>query len=272
MTPFLQTVNGRNEMRLSGYIIPNDDQWLYDRLECEATCPNDVRGALAGLQGRPLTVVIGTGYGGDIFAGADIYDEFMRYPGQVDFIITSLAASEHSVIPMASAKPGNSLKMSPLAMMMLHNVQSSANGDYRDMEHEAKRLKTANKTIISAFQRKTGKSEDELQAILNEETWLDAGSALEMGLIDGILYDEDFPEDSKPPPALMNAVGRQVRALYNSALLPADGKTMSIVKGSVKPDAVNRHDDMSDAYQYAAAALELEKHRFNGGNGYESTV
>ena len=52
-----------------GDIIPNDTKWIYDWLEWDSTCPNDIRNALAEKEeGETLTVLINSG-GGSVMAG-----------------------------------------------------------------------------------------------------------------------------------------------------------------------------------------------------------
>jgi len=59
------------------------------------------------------------------------------YKGKKTAKIVGLAASAASVIAMA----GDTVQMSPTAQMMIHNVSTWADGDYREMEHTAEVLK-----------------------------------------------------------------------------------------------------------------------------------
>ena len=57
--------------------------------------------------------------GGDVFAAAQIFNMLKSYSGKVTVKVDSLAASAASVIAMA----GDEVLMSPVAMMMIHNVR-----------------------------------------------------------------------------------------------------------------------------------------------------
>ena len=57
--------------------------------------------------------------GGDCVAAAQIYNMLSEYPGKVTVKIDGIAASAASVIAMA----GNDVQMSPVSMMMIHNVR-----------------------------------------------------------------------------------------------------------------------------------------------------
>ena len=54
--------------------------------------------------------------------------------------------------------------------MMIHNVSTWADGDYREMEHTAEVLKNANDTIANAYRIKTGKTQEELLSLMDNET------------------------------------------------------------------------------------------------------
>ena len=68
--------------------------------------------------------------GGDVFAAAQIYNMLRDYKGNVTIKIDGLAASAASVIAMA----GNTVLVSPVAMMMIHNPATLAVGNAKDME------------------------------------------------------------------------------------------------------------------------------------------
>lgn len=140
---------------LSGYLIENDDVPFYDWYGVDATAPSDVDNALAEAAGLPVLVEIDSP-GGNLFSGATIYTALMNYPGKVTLDIRSLAGSAASLAAMAAAKVGNCCRMSPMALIFMHNVQGGAEGDYRDMETAAEMLKTANKTALAAYRLKTG--------------------------------------------------------------------------------------------------------------------
>lgn len=38
------------EIDVRGDIISNDDKWIYDWLDWDSTCPNDIKNAIASLQ------------------------------------------------------------------------------------------------------------------------------------------------------------------------------------------------------------------------------
>ena len=176
------------KVRIAGVIISNDQKWIYDWFEMDSFCPNDLRKAITD-EYETIEVEINSG-GGSVFAGSEIYTALKNHKGQVNVNIVGLAASAASVIAMA----GKTVKMSPTAQFMVHNVSAQGAGDYRDMQHMADILKTANETIASSYILKTGKSKDEILAMMDKETWLTAEKAKEYGFIDEVMFTND---DSK---------------------------------------------------------------------------
>lgn len=178
------------KLKICGDIISNDFKWIYDWLEIDGCCPRDVEKAVeACADGEPLEVEISSG-GGDVISGSEIYTALRAYKkGDLSITVTGLAASAASVIAMAGR-----CEMSPTALMMIHNTQTRASGDYRDMEHAAEVLKTANEAIASAYQAKTGMERETLLAMMDRETWITAERAVELGFADAIRDGEKGTE------------------------------------------------------------------------------
>lgn len=172
---------------VNGDIICNDLKWVYDWLEYESCCPADIRKAAAELtdENEELRVIINSP-GGDVQAGQEIYSILKDVKNHVTIEVQSMAASAASMIAMA----GDTVKMSPVALLMIHNASTCTSGDYRDMQHTADVLQTVNAAIMQAYIAKTGKTEDELRGMMDRETWLTANQCLENGFADEIIKDE----------------------------------------------------------------------------------
>jgi ATP-dependent Clp protease protease subunit len=130
--------------------------------------------------------------GGDCVAAAQIYNMLSEYPGNVTVKIDGLAASAASVIAMA----GDTVMMSPVSMMMIHNPATVAWGDHTEMEKAIELLDAVKESIINAYVMKSGLSRARLSHLMDAETWMDANKAVELGFADGILYAEDGTEDA----------------------------------------------------------------------------
>lgn len=174
------------KIKIKGPIISNNDQWIYDYFDIEATSPGKVEKIIDNANGQGLEVDINSN-GGSVFAGSEIYTMLKSYKGNVTVRIVGLAASAASVIAMA----GDVIQMSPTAQMMVHNVSAWADGDYREMEHTAEILKNANDTIANAYRIKTGKTQEELLSLMDNETWMTSSKAKELGFIDEIMFEDE---------------------------------------------------------------------------------
>ena len=111
-----------------------------------------------------------------------------RFAGRddVEIQINSMAGSAAGVIAMA-----NRCVISPVAMIMIHNVSMTrASGDYREMQKNAEILQQMNSALAQAFVNKTGRSEDEILKMMDEETWLTANQAVEYGFVDGVMEEK----------------------------------------------------------------------------------
>jgi len=131
--------------------------------------------------------------GGDVFAAAQIYNMLMEYTGQVTVKIDGLAASAASVIAMA----GGEVHMSPVSMLMIHNPATIAWGDSEEMLRAKAMLDEVKESIVNAYELKTGQSRVKLAHMMDDESWMNANKAVELGFADKIMFSDDAqPEDT----------------------------------------------------------------------------
>jgi ATP-dependent Clp protease protease subunit len=134
--------------------------------------------------------------GGNVFAAAEIYTMIRDYPHKVTVKIASIAASAASVIAMA----GNTVEMSPTALLFVHDPSTIAMGNARDMEKAIATLNEVKESIINAYAAKTRLSRSKISKLMSDETWLNARKAVELGFADEILFDEKSKPDKKDEP------------------------------------------------------------------------
>lgn len=176
-------------VNIRGVMIPNDYKWFYDLFGEESTCPMDVQKVLDAFQdGDEIEVYINSP-GGVIDVGSEIYTLLRSKKDHVSIYIVGEACSAASIAAMAAH-----CEMSPTALMMVHCVSSGVRGNHSDMEHMAEVLRTADKALSTAYSAKSGMSESEALEMMEHETWLTAEKAKELGLIDGIMFDDSEPD------------------------------------------------------------------------------
>ena len=124
--------------------------------------------------------------GGDVFAAAQIYNLLMEYPGHVTIKIDGIAASAASVVAMA----GSEVLMSPVSCLMIHNPSTIAWGDSEEMLRAKALLDEVKESIVNAYELRTNLSRVKLSEMMNDETWMNARKAVELGFADDVLYEE----------------------------------------------------------------------------------
>ena len=133
--------------------------------------------------------------GGDCVAAAQIYNMLTQYKGNVTVKIDGIAASAASVIAMA----GNTVLMSPVSMMMIHNPATVAFGDHAEMQKAIDMLAEVKESIINAYVIKTGLSRSKLSHLMDAETWMDANKAVELGFADDIITRAETKANTDDP-------------------------------------------------------------------------
>lgn len=175
-----------NTLRIEGEI--NSDGWDWWNGRKREGSATRLRNALSKMHGD--VVVWLSSPGGSVVVGSEIYTMLRAYNGKVRVIVDGLAASAASVIAMA----GDEVVMSPTAYMMIHCASTAVYGNRQAMEQGVEMLEEVDKGIISAYQRKTGRSAEELQVMMERETWMNAARAKELGFCDRILFEEEEEE------------------------------------------------------------------------------
>lgn len=186
---------------VKGAIVPDDDAWIYDLFDVDHANPAKVADAIEKANGEDLDIYINSG-GGDVFAGSEIYSAIRAYTGKVHIHVTGIAASAASVIACA----GDS-DIAPTAQMMVHNVSTYADGNYRDMRHTSNVLRQADRAIAAAYVAKTGMPEKDALDLMDAESWLTAQDAVDYGLIDRIAENQNAQSSSEPAAGLAASVG-----------------------------------------------------------------
>ena len=132
--------------------------------------------------------------GGDCVAAAQIYNMLSNYKGRVTVKIDGIAASAASVIAMA----GDTVMVSPVSMLMIHNPATIAWGDHAEMQKAIDMLSEVKESIINAYVLKTGLSRPKLSHLMDAETWMDANKAVELGFADEIMARAKAEPEKEP--------------------------------------------------------------------------
>lgn len=165
---------------IKGDIVVNEYQEFYDWFGWECTCPKSVQEIIDATPENETIDVYINSPGGHVTAGQEIYS-LLRQDKRTRIHIQGMACSSASIIAMA----GHS-DMSPVAMLMVHNVSGGASGDFHEMEKAQRELKSMNEALAGAYAEKTGMDMQKLLQLMDKETWLTANQCIEMGFVDEI--------------------------------------------------------------------------------------
>lgn len=193
--------------------------------------------------GKDITIWINSN-GGECIAASSFTRPSKNTRVKVTVKIDGSAISAASVIAMA----GDEILMSPTSVMMIHNPLTCAEGEVKDMKKAIEVLTEVKETIINAYAAKTGKPREEISRLMDDETWMGAKKAVDLGFADGILWDQNDPDENT-----MNGIVRGMRTIYNSL----DGSTVNTSEliAHLKP----KNDE---AWKLARAQLAIEQNRF----------
>jgi ATP-dependent protease ClpP protease subunit len=206
------------------------------------TGPNDVssqmvRDQLPANGTDPIEVKIHS-EGGSVFEGFSIYDAFAAYQGPKSLSIESSAFSIASFIAMAF----DDVSISPNGYMMLHNPYLAAEGDDEELASKAVLLGKLKQTAVSAYANRSGKSEDEIKAIMKAETFLNAQQSVEMGFATRISGQSII---GRPFAKLSNLPHGVVAALFGAG-------------SSGNQEPLPKEKPMSDSLPVAATLQEIK--------------
>ena len=177
---------GETELYFEGPI--SDSTWYGDEIT-----PGIFKNELSKHPGN-LTVWL-CSPGGDVFAASQIYTMLRNHKGKITVKIDSLAASAASVVAMA----GDETFISPTGMLMVHNPSTIAMGNKAEMEKVITLLDEVKESIINAYEEKTHLSRNKIAKLMDDETWLNAKKALQLGFVDGILFTNKKEESQTDP-------------------------------------------------------------------------
>ena len=201
---------------------------------------------LASAQGDSVRVEINSP-GGDVFAGLAIYNGLRNSGKKVNVRVLGLAASAASLVAMA----GDTIEMPENSFMMVHNPWGFAMGGASDMRDTADMLDKLGTSLASTYAKRTGKSAEEITALLDAETWMSAAEAVDAGFATAVISEVPvkaaFDLDRLPA---------NVRAAYASA--KASAPAPAPAPAPVPAPAPAPAPTLADTIESQAAAADLK--------------
>jgi ATP-dependent Clp endopeptidase proteolytic subunit ClpP len=120
--------------------------------------------------------------GGDVFEGMAIYNVLKKRTAKTTVYIEGIAASMGSVIALA----GDEVVMAENSLFMIHNAWGGAMGEATEIRKTAALLDKISGEIADIYTKKTNLPYNRVKEMMDEETWLSADEAYNLGFIDSI--------------------------------------------------------------------------------------
>lgn len=249
------------KVNVKGYICTDDDAWIYKWLGIICCCPGDIEAGLSGAAGEDVCLEINS-CGGSCAAAFEIYTALKQYQGKVTANVI-VACSAATVIACGAGE----VYASRASVYMIHNSQSGASGDYRDLQMEADALREINESIINVYEDKTGLTREEIQGLMDNDTYMSPGKAIKKGFIDGMMpgMETDTGTDGGTAIcAVANAVAC-VPGIFNSFTdaIPAD--RMALLK-KILMDGMGQQDTGDGTGSNQATGNGTDKENKEGEN------
>ena len=146
--------------------------------------------------------------GGSVFDAVAIHNALKRHEGNVTVWIDGIAASAASYVAMA----GDEIVMPENAFLMIHDPSGLVMGTAGDMRAMAEALEKVKGALVQGYAAKSGRTPEEVSALMSAETWLDAADALAQGFADRLIEPVriaarfDIARFRNAPPELAEAV------------------------------------------------------------------
>lgn len=139
---------------------------------------DSVKTQLEGIKAKKINVLISS-LGGDVNHALAIHDILKMSNAEITTEIVGATASSGTIIAMA----GKERKMSNNALFLSHNAWMLAVGNSDQLRKQADDLDAFNDRIINIYQKVTGKSREQVKALMDEEKWIDAENAKDFGFV-----------------------------------------------------------------------------------------
>lgn len=141
-------------------------------------------------------------YGGEVGEGVAIYNELKRSKAKVITYCDGFACSIASVIFMA----GEERIMNDASALMVHNAWTSAAGNAAELRKAADDIEKLNQLSITVYKTHFKGTDEELQTLLDGETWLLPDEAVEHGFATSIEKSEIDKASQNARASLLNII------------------------------------------------------------------
>ncbi len=188
------------DIHLRGTLVGNDDadilRWLGWK---DLTCPMDIQQALDAAKGESVTLLVSSP-GGSVTVGTDIYSILRRYSGETTALVQGMSASASTVAMMGCKR----IVAEPGSLLCYHNPSVDVDGTAGEHRSAAASLDNVKESVLNVYMTRTGKTREEVSALMDQDLLISPQQALEYGLIDAV---EGLPDLEPEPVRFVAAAG-----------------------------------------------------------------
>ena len=157
------------------------DIYIFDEIGNYGVTAKQFISDIKNLKGKPINLRINS-LGGDVFDGMAMYNVIKRREAKTTVFIEGIAASIATIIALGADK----IVMAENSLFMIHNAWGGTMGDAKDMRKTAETLEKISAELTDIYSKKTGLSNKVIKGMMDEETWLNADEAYDLGFVDVI--------------------------------------------------------------------------------------
>lgn len=199
--------------------------------------------------------------GGDVFEGITIFNiirDFARNNPNIEITtyIQGMAASMASVIALAawSVNPRNAVIVEDNSIFMIHDAWGIVVGNANDMREGAEWFSKVDDMLRAVYVRRSGKSDDEIKAMMDAESWLWGNEIIEAGFADAIM---DSTKDAGVQEDLANGLVNSVPNDKNERLVSAKAAFTKSQELMRSVSAKRKENGGGKSFRAAAMALGI---------------
>jgi len=186
------SVDGKHaDLTMYGEIVESQpvDWWTGEPIKGQFIVLQDFLADLDSIKDCDTLTIHMNSVGGDGFSAIAIHNMLLSLPAEKTGIVEGVAMSGGSLILCAC----DHTKAYPNTLILWHHAWSFVFGGYNapELRKYADALDAMDKAQAEIYMRKTGKSLEEVQAIMDDEKHLTGREAYELGLIDELIEDAD---------------------------------------------------------------------------------
>ena len=192
MNPYILEERQLNVTQLDVFSRLMMDRIIFLGTQVTDTSANIIQAQLLYLDsvdpGKDVNIYINSP-GGSVYAGLGIYDTMQYIQSDVSTICTGMAASMAAVLLVAGAK-GKRLAL-PHSRVMIHQPKGGIQGQASDIEITAREILKLKDELYRIISEHSGQPFDKVAKDSDRDYWMTAKEALDYGMIDKILTNEN---------------------------------------------------------------------------------